>query len=81
MGKIVSLLLGTVKGEFISAAVALMALLAWFAWDQRTVGANNERATYEAAGRELANAGLEARRAADMPGAARRLLQHSCRDC
>lgn len=71
---------------------ALLALIGGlgigFALDQRHQGANNERVRQAVEDRqaqqavdELESMAIEARNRALAPGAAQRLLEHSCRDC
>lgn len=66
----------------LSAFVALAGfLITGFAYDQRKIGVRNDRAQLNESARTLAGQMEDARRAAERPGAAERLLKHSCSDC
>lgn len=68
-------------GRRLLVALAVVAVVAWFAMEQRAKGAAKVLETSRQAGK-IANAKNEkVRKAAQEPGAADRLRHGSCRDC
>ena len=76
-----SFIFDTFLGKAVACALALSAFLGWFAWDQRSKGAAHVVVTINEGAKKIAAEGRKARVAAERPGAAQRLLEHSCRDC
>lgn len=70
-----------IGGKLILAGALLASLVAWFAHDQRSIGARNAIADANASAQELVHKVDAAGRAAEQPGAVERLRKQYCRDC
>lgn len=81
MKKLLGFAYDTALGQLASVLAIIATVIGVFAYDQRGIGERNAIHEINASATELAKAAEQARADADRPGAAGRLLKHSCRDC
>lgn len=68
-------------GRLAAFGLLVTTLITGFAFQQRSAERRDVIGELNTSAADLAKSGEMARAAADQPGAAERLLKHSCRDC